>query len=124
MTLLGYWIGQEAWLVAVFNLVGLSVLAIAGVLGPDLRARPLPAWPFVVAVGVIDAGAVVVVVFHSSSSIRGVATTTIVAVAGRGLTSRDSIRSGAIARSRRLRNPHGRIQCLELSGGCERWHRS
>lgn len=47
-TLLGYWIGQEALLVAVFNLVGLAGLVAAGVLGPDLRARPLPAWPFVI----------------------------------------------------------------------------
>ena len=47
MTLTGYWIGQEAWLVALFNLVGVAVLVTAGVLGPDLRARPLPAWPFV-----------------------------------------------------------------------------
>ena len=49
MTMLGYWIGQEAWLVAVFWLVGLSPLAIAGVLAGDLRARPVPAWPFVLA---------------------------------------------------------------------------
>lgn len=47
MTLVGYWIGQEAWLVAAFNLVGVAGLVAAGVLGPDLRARPLPAWPFV-----------------------------------------------------------------------------
>lgn len=46
--LLGYWIGEEAWLVAVFWLVGLCVAVAAGVLGPELRSRPVPAWPFVV----------------------------------------------------------------------------
>jgi hypothetical protein len=46
LTALGYWIGQEALLVATFWLVGLSALVAAGVLGPALRARPLPAWPF------------------------------------------------------------------------------
>jgi hypothetical protein len=50
MTLAGYWIGQEALLVSVFSLVGFAGLVAAGVLGPDLRARPLPAWPFVLGV--------------------------------------------------------------------------
>ena len=45
--MLGYWIGEEAWLVAIFWLVGLSSPVAAGVLGPQLRARPVPAWPFV-----------------------------------------------------------------------------
>jgi len=45
--LLGYWIGQEAWLVAVFWLVGLCAPVAAGVVGPTLQARPVPAWPFV-----------------------------------------------------------------------------
>lgn len=45
--LLGYFAGFEAWVVALFYALGAWPFLYAGLLGDDLRARPVPAWPFV-----------------------------------------------------------------------------
>ncbi len=45
--LLGQWTGKNPATIALFSLLGLWPLAFAGRLSAELRARPLPAWPFV-----------------------------------------------------------------------------
>lgn len=53
--LLGQWDGKNPATVALFNLMGLWPLAFAGRLSAELRARPIPAWPFVLGSMVIGA---------------------------------------------------------------------
>lgn len=47
--LTGHWAGKDAGIVAVFNLLGVWPLVFAVRLRDELRARPVPAWPFVLA---------------------------------------------------------------------------
>lgn len=44
--LTGDWAGEEPSVVVVFNLLGMWPLAMAALLAPDLRRRPVPLWPF------------------------------------------------------------------------------
>ena len=53
--LLGQWEGKNPATVALFNLMGLWPLAFAGRLAGELRARPIPAWPFVLGSMVLGA---------------------------------------------------------------------
>ncbi|MEM6927716.1 MAG: DUF2834 domain-containing protein [Myxococcota bacterium] len=45
--LTGDWAGEEPWVVVIFNLLGVWPLAMAALLAPSLRRRPVPLWPFV-----------------------------------------------------------------------------
>lgn len=47
--LTGDWAGEEPLLVAEFQLMGIWPLAFTALLARDLRDRPLPAWPFLLA---------------------------------------------------------------------------
>ena len=47
LTLSGYWIGQEIWLVAVFWLLGITPVMLAGLVRDQLFSRPVPCAPFV-----------------------------------------------------------------------------
>jgi len=46
---IGDWTTEDPLIVAVFNTMGLLPILFAHLLHDDLRARPLPAWPFVLA---------------------------------------------------------------------------
>jgi hypothetical protein len=52
---LGQWGGKNPATVALFSIMGLWPLAFAAQLSDELRARPLPAWPFVLGSMVIGA---------------------------------------------------------------------
>lgn len=47
--LLGRWEGEEPWVVAEFQMMGLWPALVGLLLRGDWRARPVPAWPFVLA---------------------------------------------------------------------------
>lgn len=51
----GQWEGKNPATVALFNIMGLWPLAFAARLADELRARPLPAWPFVLGSMVVGA---------------------------------------------------------------------
>ncbi len=48
---MGDWTGEEPLIVVVFNTMGVVPLLFASLLRDSLRARPVPAWPFVLASG-------------------------------------------------------------------------
>jgi hypothetical protein len=45
----GDWSGENPWLLAHFNLMGIWPVLFGVLLAPQWRDRPLPSWPFVVA---------------------------------------------------------------------------
>ena len=76
LTLSGYWIGQESWLVAVFWLLGITPVMLAGLVRDQLFARPVPCAPFVLSAMALGGFAFLPWVIVSGDALRAQEQTT------------------------------------------------